>query len=63
MEYKIVVEAETSANTASGPTRGVAAALATKVNEEIRKGWEPIGGVAVNSDHNTWAQAMIKRES
>lgn len=35
--------------------------LARKVNEEIAKGWEPLGGVCFDGGFGVWAQAMIKR--
>ena len=37
--------------------------LEVEVNEQIRDGWEPVGGVAVDagSGLNKYLQAMIKR--
>jgi hypothetical protein len=64
MEYKILIEKAGSA----WKTNFVRAAegLSLKVNEAIRDGWEPQGGVCVGETTATEVpflmQAMIKRE-
>lgn len=37
--------------------------LSSKVNDEIKNGWEPLGGVSSgkNYDLNVFVQAMIKK--
>ena len=50
-KYKIISEAELKV-------------LAKRVNEEIRKGWEPIGGITNTATENSYGlffQAMVKK--
>jgi hypothetical protein len=64
MQYKILIEKAGSAWRTN--FEQAAAALSLKVNEAIRDGWEPQGGVAVGETTATEVpflmQAMIKRE-
>ena len=64
MEYKILIERAGSAWRTN--FERAAEALSQKVNEAIRDGWEPKGGVAVGETTATEVpflmQAMIKRE-
>jgi hypothetical protein len=54
MEYKIV----TAQNLLS--TTKAVEKLTLAVNEALRMGWEPVGGIAL-TEHGTVAQALIKR--
>jgi hypothetical protein len=64
VEYKVLIEKAGSAWSTN--FEDAAAALARKVNEAIRDGWEPQGGVAVGEttalDIPFLMQAMIKRD-
>lgn len=54
MEYKVVTAQNLLSSTKS------LAKLTAAVNEALRMGWEPVGGIAL-SEHGLVAQALIKR--
>ncbi|MBK1878684.1 DUF1737 domain-containing protein [Pelagicoccus mobilis] len=53
MEYKLISEGFAFSQK-KAKTR-----LVDRVNDAIRKGWEPLGGVAVTS--NSFVQTVVKR--
>jgi hypothetical protein len=58
IDYQIV---EASFMTINEPA--VRSLLVDRVKEQIANGWEPLGGVAVDSDSLNFFQAMVLRES
>jgi len=64
MEYKILIEKAGSALRTN--FERAAEALSLKVNEAIRDGWEPKGGIAVGETAATEVpylmQAMVKKD-
>jgi hypothetical protein len=56
MEYKII-----SCN--AWATETAIKVLEKKVNDFIKEGWEPIGGVAVNVVNGYAYQSLIKRDT
>lgn len=64
MQYKVIVEDAARGLMGDSGMETSAAILADKVNEEIKDGWEPLGGIAhsENRQENPFLlQAMIKR--
>jgi len=53
MEYKLITEGFAFSQ------KKAQAKLVERVNDAIRKGWEPLGGVSVTS--NSFVQSVVKR--
>ena len=55
MEYKII-------SCSAWSVEAAVRVLERKVNDLIKEGWEPIGGVVVTAFNDNVYQALIKRE-
>ena len=66
MQYKVIVEDAARGLMGDSGMETSAAILSEKVNEAIKDGWEPLGGIAhsENRQENPFLlQAMINRSS
>ena len=66
MQYKVIVEDAARGLMGDSGMETSAAILAEKVNEAIKDGWEPLGGIAhsENRQENPFLlQAMINRST
>jgi hypothetical protein len=64
MQYKVIIEDATKGVMGGGAMEAATSTLSEKVNEAIKDGWEPIGGIAHSEDRQEnpyLLQAMINR--
>ena len=64
MKYKVIIEDATQGLMGGGAMESATSTLSEKVNEAIKEGWEPIGGIAHSEDRQEnpyLLQAMIHR--
>ncbi len=66
MQYKVIVEDAARGLMGDSGMETAAAILSDKVNEAIKDGWEPLGGIAHSENRQEdpfLLQAMINRSS